>query len=124
MLWNRTRYCIEALAAVGCLDPGRKSSGIILGLGLTVSDNADICAYITGNLVTLSALTMQFSRSLHCVDSGSPLARGSIALRCCLLCPADEVEGKQGAIRDAHCCQSDKFVVRFQTFEDTCRYSE
>lgn len=57
---------------------------------------------------------MKYSRLLHCVDSGSPLARGSIAFRCCLLCPADEVEGKQGAIRVAHRCQSDKFVVRFR----------
>ena len=52
------------------------------------------------------------------MDSGSPSARGSFVIHCCLLCLAlgcEEVEDKQGAIQDAHRCQCDKLVLRFQT---------
>lgn len=78
MLRNRRRYCTEGLAAVGCLDPGRKSSGINLGLVLTVSDNADIGAYITVTLwperidhVVQSIVARGFGQSIgagkHCL---------------------------------------------------------
>ena len=61
---------------------------------------------------------MQSSRSLHCMNLDCLLAQGSIAFCCCLLCSAVEVEGKQGAIRDAHGCQNDKLVFRFQTLRN------
>ena len=46
MLQDFWRYCIEGLAADGCLDPGSKSSRMnIWGKCLAVSDDVDICAY-------------------------------------------------------------------------------
>ena len=49
--------------------------------------------------LSLNALTIWFSGTLHCMDLGSPSARGSFVFPCCLLCSALGCETRSKANR-------------------------